>query len=385
MSWSQVIGHDREKKILQRAIIDEKIAHAYLLQGIEGIGKEALAIEFAKAVNCDNPNTDGNDSYESCGICKSCTQIDKLSSSNLDILFALPAGKSTDSKSDDPLGNLADDVLQIISEEIQLKAQDHYHKISIPKANQIKISSIRNLKKQLSLSGNIRGRRFVIISEAHNMTAEASNAFLKTLEEPHENITIFLSTSRPDKILQTIVSRCQVINCNRVPKSEISDYIIKKTGIDEASAKLAAQFGQGSVTEALASVSDEIKQERDQIVDILRSCVKPKKFRSILIGKINELIKESDKNRVRHYLALLMLWNRDAIKYIHQGSEAEFVNSDDSETIIKFAEHFKNRDIPSVINEIENAVNMIDANVNMQLILLSLFIRLRRIFIGNTL
>lgn len=382
MSWTQVIGHDREKKILQMAIIDNKIAHAYLLQGLEGIGKEALGIEFAKAVNCRNPIKNEIDQYEACDNCKSCKEFQYLSSSNLEIIFPLPAGKTPDSKSDDPFSNLGDEILTLVNEEMHLKANDYYHKINIPKATQIKISSIRYLKKKLSLSGNVSGRRFVIISEAHKMTSEASNAFLKTLEEPHDNITILLCTSRPDKILQTINSRCQVLNCSPIEPYLIAKYIIDSKQVDEIAANLAAQFGQGSLTKAMNSVSEELKIERDLIVNVFRSSIK-KNFRSELINQINEIVKNSDKNKVRDYLNLLLFWIRDGIMYNVKGNAIGFVNSDDEETIVKFSTHFKDKNLSKAIYEIENSIKMIDANVNVQLLLLTLFLKLRYNFIVN--
>lgn len=382
MSWSQVVSHDREKKILQKAIIDNKIAHAYLLQGLEGIGKEALAIQFAKTVNCRNPITNGIDTYDSCDKCKSCREFNNFSSANLEIIFALPPGKTSDSKSDDPFANLSDDILAQVNEEMNEKSNNHYHKIALPKANQIKISSIRQLKKKLSLSSNISGRRFVIISEAHNMTSEASNAFLKTLEEPHEKITIFLCTSRPEKILQTITSRTQLLNISPISAQDISNFLQSSKNIDEVTANLAAQFGQGSLTKAMNSVYNELKSDRNAIVNVFRTSIK-KNFRSDIYTLINELLKNSDKAKVIHYFTLLLFWIRDGLRYIHENSFKSFVNIDDADTITKFATHFKDRNIPKAIDEIENAIYMVNSNVNLQMVLLTLFIKLRHNFIAN--
>lgn len=382
MSWSQVLSHDKEKKILQKAIIDNKIAHAYLLKGIDGIGKEALAIQFAKTVNCKQPLSNGIDTYDSCDKCKSCREFDNLSTSNLEIIFPLPAGKSPDAKSDAPFANLSDDIISQINDEISAKAKNHYHKISLPKANQIKISSIRHLKKKLSLSGNFSGRRCIIISEVHNITSEAANAFLKTLEEPHDKISIFLCSSRPEKVLQTITSRCQLLNISPIDTDSISQYLQTNKKIDKVTANLAAQFGQGSLTKAINSVYDDLKHDRDEIVNIFRTSIK-KNFRSEISNQINKLIKDSDKSKIIQYFTLLLFWIRDGLRFSYSNSHSNFVNIDDIETITKFAKHYKDKNISNAINEIENAIYQLNSNVNTQMVLFSLFVKLRHNFIAN--
>jgi DNA polymerase-3 subunit delta' len=269
----------------------------------------------------------------------------------------------------------------LINEELKLKAENNYHKIDLPKANQIKISSIRLIKRKLSLSGNVSGRRFVIISEAHKITNEASNAFLKTLEEPHDNITIILCTSRPEQILQTIISRCQIINCSPIASGTISEYLIENKNVDETQAKIAAQFGQGSLTKAINSVSKDLKVNRDLIVDIFRTSLKKRTFRSDLIHKIQKLIKDNDKKQIQSLFILLILWIRDAKSILIDEDSDLMINSDDKETISKFAIHFKNKDMSKAILKIEEHINMIDSNVNINLLIIAMFMQLRYIFI----
>ena len=216
MAWNAIIGQEKVKNLLQKAIIDNRIANSYCFWGLDGIGKDALAIEFAKSANCINPIIYGN-TIQACDSCSSCKEITNLQSQSLEIIFSLPAGKTPDGHSDDPIAKLSDEQIDLIQEQIALKAENPYHKISIPNANQIKISSIRGLKKKLTLTSGSRGRRFVIISNADEMNSESANSFLKTLEEPHDNITIILTTSRPDTILPTILSRCQQVRCQPLP------------------------------------------------------------------------------------------------------------------------------------------------------------------------
>ena len=103
MSWNSIIGQGRAKEILQRSIEQKRVAHAYLLWGPRGVGKDALALEFAKTLLCHTQGT------EACGVCASCTKMRNLQHPNLKIVFALPAGKS-EKNSDNSEGKLQPDI-----------------------------------------------------------------------------------------------------------------------------------------------------------------------------------------------------------------------------------------------------------------------------------
>jgi DNA polymerase-3 subunit delta' len=152
MAWSNVIGQDRVKRILINAILSERIPNAYLFYGPEGVGKDAMAIEFAKALNCERKKG------EACDECKTCKGISEFSHPNIKLIFKLPLGRN-ETKDDPPLEKLDEDEIKIIQEQVKLKSQNPYHKISIPRANSIKINSIREIKVEISHSSFIPGWR----------------------------------------------------------------------------------------------------------------------------------------------------------------------------------------------------------------------------------
>ncbi|MBI3580412.1 MAG: hypothetical protein HY089_13490, partial [Ignavibacteriales bacterium] len=174
MSWDRVIGQERIKELLKRSIAGKTIAHAYLFYGAEGVGKDALAVEFARALNCVRGGTDA------CGECPSCKKVDLLQHPNIQLIFSLPVGKSEKS-GDDPIEVLTQDQVETVQEQIRLKADNPYHRIEIPKSNFIKINSVRNLRREAALSGFEGGKKIFIVSNAEMMNAEASNSLLKTL------------------------------------------------------------------------------------------------------------------------------------------------------------------------------------------------------------
>ncbi len=380
MAWDNITDHDRIKKILQKAILDDKIPNSYLFWGGEGVGKDALAIEFAKTVNCDDP-IKGEDTIKACGQCKSCKLSEKMQNPNIELIFSLPAGKTADSGAEDPLLKLSDEQINAVREQIQLKAENPYHRITIPSANQIKISSVRHIRKKLMLSIQRKGRRVVIMSNADEMTTEASNAFLKTLEEPHENVTIILTTSRQDRILPTILSRCQQIHCEPIPVQEIANALMEKYETDEVQAKLAAAFSQGSFTRAVEFLDEDMQQLRHDVVDMLRTVLKKNVYRVELLERIDNLLKFKDRKYIERALTLLSLWLKDAYTMKLAERKNRLVNSDQTDTIEKFISHYGNSDFPAALTKIENSLGLLPRNVNQQLILLTLLLDIRQIFL----
>lgn len=380
MSWHKIIGHDKIKRILQNAIKNNRIAHAYCFTGIHGIGKDALAIQFAKTVNCEHQVVI-DDFIDSCDECHTCRQFDSLSHPNIELLFSLPAGKSSDSRSDSQYDKLSSEQIDIIKEELEQKAANPYLPIYIPNASQIKISGIRDVKQKFAMSSFNGKRRFLIVLKAEEMNQEAANAFLKTLEEPQENITIIMITSKPESLLQTIMSRCQQIIIPPLDDSQIIRKLITDNNIPELDARIASRFAQGSYLKALEFTSDENKTLRNEVVDLLRTSLKKAKYREELVTGVESLIKSKDKNLVSRILQMLMFWLNDANLLKIGGSPQDMVNIDDVQTIEKFYRVFGSKDIEKAIIEIDTSISLIYRNVALNLILISLFIRIRRIFI----
>jgi DNA polymerase-3 subunit delta' len=380
MSWNRIIGQDRVKAILQKAIVEDRVAHAYCFWGIEGIGKEGLAVEFAKALNCNNP-VRVDDSIEACGVCQSCRQISILQHPNILMVFSLPAGKSSDSRTDTASSRLSEDQLKAMQEQISAKASNPYHNISMSNATQIRIASIRDVKKSLMLSPPQMGRRCILVFRADEMTKEAANAFLKTLEEPHSNTTLILTTSKRDQILPTILSRCQQIHCAPLPLQTLAEAISSRHGISLEESRLIAAFGQGSYTKSLEFLDEGMKQMRQEVVEAFRTSLKKKIFRSELYERLDKLFKANDKKMFETFLTLLIFWIRDAATIIASGSDSNIVNIDQKDVISRFASNFSGRNFDNAINNIEIAILQIKRNVQPQLIFLNLFLKLREVML----
>lgn len=382
MGWDNIIGHEKTKQIFQHAILSKKLAGAYLITGLAGIGKDALAIEFAKAAMCETPIIENGTEISACGKCKSCKNMGHLAHVNFDFIFALPTGTTPDTKNDDPFDKLPNSVIDEIKEQIAIKAQNPYHRIQISQANQIRISQIRYVKRKLSMTTNSEGHRFVIISNADEMAAEAANAFLKTLEEPTQNTTIVMTSSRADTILQTIHSRCQHIACNPLPDDLIISELFKREGISDVQARIATTFAQGSYSKALDTLNEDTTELRAIALSMLRTSMKKGIYREELMKYIEGLEKR-DKADMLLVMNFLLFWMRDVAVLANGSNEDKLINVDQLEVMRNFVKAFGKTDINLAIRAIEDSINMIPRNVSIKLCFISLFIKLRKVFLNR--
>jgi len=367
MSWSSIIGQERIKNQLRQIIASRQIAHAYLFYGPEGIGKDAVSIEFAKAINCETGST------EACGICNNCKRMDTFQHPNIKLVFALPAGKG-EKTGDDPVAVLTETQVADVREQILLKAKDSYHRIEVQKANFIKINSIRDIKREASMSRTEEGNKIFIIFNADMMNAEASNSLLKTLEEPLPGVILLLTTSAKDQLLPTIISRCQLLPCDALQEAEIESALIGREGTDRSVARLAAQLAQGSYGNARRLASLNMLEERQDVVEFMRLLLG--KNRAALVDAIDELASSSDRPGIERWLKLLQSWLRDAL-ILQQNEQAPLLD-DDKNSMKNFVKKFKYANLIAAIQTVEKAIAHLDKNVYLHLILTMLAIDLRK-------
>jgi DNA polymerase-3 subunit delta' len=192
MSFDRIIGQNRPLRILRGILNTGRIPTTYLFSGERGIGKFTAALEFAKALNCENLK--GGDP---CDRCRSCMKSGSLNHPDL--------------------------------------------KIMAPEGGMIKVEQIRELEEFLSFTPYEGNKKIVIADDADSMNAYAENAFLKTLEEPPDESVIILVSSKPDKLAGTIRSRCLNIKFMTLPENELekASVVLGKKGIDNTSRKLS--------------------------------------------------------------------------------------------------------------------------------------------------
>jgi DNA polymerase-3 subunit delta' len=363
--WPSVIGQHRVKQLIRRAFEAQRIPHAYLFTGPDGVGKDAMAIELARTLNCEHLDR------APCGTCGSCTRMATLQHANLSLIFALPTGKSG---SETPLGGLSSSELETIQKQLRQKAGNHYHDIQIPKANEIRVASIRELRASVAFSPFTTGMKCVIIIDAERLNEEASNALLKTLEEPTPRTVMILTSAHPEKLLLTIVSRCQLVRFDPLTESDIANALVEREGVDQAQSRLVARLAHGSYSQAVELLGTDVQRRRSQAVNFIRMAFMNSP--AGLMSFIEEVLDGCDRPGAEEWLSILQLWLRDAMLLREVGEEA-ILNIDQREDLVSFSSRFPRADIIQAIEYADQSIALVRKNVYLPLIFIHLAVVLR--------
>lgn len=363
--WKNIIGQERIKDILKNIFQSGKISHAFIFYGNDGVGKDAAAVEFAKLLNCDEP-VNGN---EACDKCKSCLEINSFKSPLFKFIIALPAGKNETDEDTNPLEKLEKEDFINYLEEIETKISDKYYSISLPGSNNIRIASIRQIKREIYMTGKSGKKKIFVISDCDMMNPQSANSLLKILEEPPKDSILILTTSRINSLLPTIIGRCQKIKFDSISKQNIIKYINQK---DESISKLNADFfaelSDGSISKCNEILNKNFLELREKVLDLLTS-VLTKQY--LKIGNdIDFVIGKKDKERVKQFLILLAIWFRDITNKSY-GNDDLIINKDKLERMTKFVANFDSQNY-KIINSIEEAIKDIDSNIFLDLLLYNL-------------
>ncbi|HPS64213.1 MAG TPA: hypothetical protein PK447_01410 [Ignavibacteria bacterium] len=366
--WKEVKGQYKAIQTLKKIYENKRLANAYIFYGPDGIGKDAAAIEFAKLINCENP-VNGN---EACGACRSCRQTAQLASGFFKFITALPTGKS-DKPDTNPLAGLSQEDYDTYLEEINLKIRDSYHTINIPKANNIRIDSIKQIKHDIYLTPDKGRKKVFLISRADMMNIQSANSLLKILEEPPGDSVLILTTSKINSLPPTIIGRCQKIIFDYLSDDDIKSYIKElKPGIDDNELNYFAYLSEGSISKCRNVLDENFLEMRDLCVELLRSVAANRKMK--LINDIKQFSK--DKEKIKKVIFIFMIWFRDSV-YIDNGLPEKMLNSDKSDTIKKFNDNYK-INFYKVQALLENALKDLEGNLNSDILLEKLFFDMGR-------
>jgi DNA polymerase-3 subunit delta' len=319
--FAAVRGHDQAKAQLRGAVARERLAHAVLLTGPEGVGKQRLAAALAALVVCQNQGE------EPCGECAGCHQV--AAGSHPDVrVVGIPPGKK-----------------------------------------EIRIEPIRELRAFVQLAPLTARRKVVLLNDAHALNVNAQNALLKTLEEPPPRSLLVLVTHAPGSLLPTVRSRCQRVHCAPLPDAIVRDILHRDCQVPESEAALAAAYAEGSPGRAL-QLRRALGDRRQTLLSQLAELPDARYVR--LVQMIQDATGRDDPALP---LALMLTWYRDQAVHAVGADEVGLRNADlvadmpagGAETAVAHAE--------AVIDAL---ARLRRGNPNRQLLLEALFLRLSR-------
>ena len=348
------------KRILLGALGSGRLPHAFLFYGGDGVGKDAMALELARVIHCEKGGE------EACGVCASCVRIDSMQHPDVRLVVALPVG-SGEQSDDLPLAKLPEADVKAIQEQFREKGRDPYYRISIPKAGIIKINSIREVRRESSVSTFDGRKRVFVISQADAMSDTASNTLLKTLEEPSGDCMLILTTSNRDALLPTILSRCQSVRFEPLTEEEIKTALVERTGAEAGHAALLARLANGSYTNALELLNDDVLEQRNLVLSFVRNAVAGKVM--ALSDDIEKIVALKERSLIARFLVLVLMWFRDAMVLSHGGT---IINVDQKEELTSFVTRFPGAQLLNILADVEKAISLVERNVYHKLVLLQL-------------
>jgi len=379
MLFSEIIGQQEIKKRFIRTVSEQRIPHAQLLRGPEGVGKLGLAIAYAQYICCENRSQ-----TDSCGVCPSCVKYKKLV--HPDLHFVFPVIKPP-SKSSVVCDDFIADFRTMVLNNLYFSVNEWYAKISgDAKQGMIYGNESEEIIRKLSLKTYESEYKVMIIWLPEKMNLTCSNKLLKILEEPPEKTVFLLVSNEPDHIITTILSRTQHIHIPRLSEKEITNALLRndELEVEDDDARYAAHIANGSYLNAIAVLNegDENKLNFDRFMMIMRLAwqVGNKKDHASL--KI--LKKWSDdmaaatigRERQKNFLSYAQRMTRENFILNLQQPELNYLTSLEADFSKRFSPFINERNVEEIMIEFALAEKQIEQNTNAKMVFFDLTLKI---------
>ncbi|MCF2683614.1 DNA polymerase III subunit delta' [Faecalicatena contorta] len=325
-SFKDVVGHKDIINYIRNAVLNDKVSHAYILNGERGSGKKLLANLFAMTLLCEQGGQDP------CNRCHSCKQAE--SGNHPDII------RVTHEK---PNSISVDDIRTQVNNTVDIKPYQGPYKV-------------------------------YIIPQADLMTPQAQNALLKTIEEPPAYAVFLLLTENAETLLATINSRCVMLKLRNIKDTLIKRYLMENLQIPDYKADVCTAFAQGNMGRAIMLANSEHFNEiREEAVQLL------KYIHEMELNEIVSAVKNITvyKLEIVDYLDIIMIWYRDVLLYKATKDVDKVVFKDQMTYIKEQARKSSYEGIELILKSLENAKSRLRANVNFDLVMELLFLTIK--------
>ena len=360
MFFRDIIGQEDIKKQLIKNVQENKIAHAQLFCGGEGVGKLPLAIAYARYISCLHPSDE-----DACGKCANCIKFNNLAHPDLHFIFPVVKKKNTkEIVSDD-----------YIAEWRELIAKTPYFNLhtwleEMGAENQqalIYVKESNEIIRKLSLKSSQGGYKIIIIWLPEKMNQECSNKLLKLLEEPAEQTVFLLVSEEPDALLTTIQSRTQRINIKGIDENDIKEALINIYGLQEQDATNIAHQCEGNFLKAIESIS--LNEENKLFFDLFVALMRLSYQRKIKDMKAwSETVATMGREKQKHFLGYCQRMIRENFIYNFHNRSITYLANDEEAFSTRFAPFINERNVMEIMNELNEAQRHIEQNVNAKMV-----------------
>ena len=324
--FRDIVGQEHIVKHMKNAIKLNKLSHAYMICGEKGMGKKLIADRFSMLLQCEAGGE------EPCMECRACKQT--LSRNNPDIKW-----------------------------------------VSHEKPNTISVEEVREqLVSDIAIKPYSSKYKIYIIDEAEKMSVSAQNAILKTVEEPPSYGIIIILTESKEMLLETILSRCVILETKPVMKKEFKEYFQTKVKVPDYEIESLIEFSAGNIGKAIKMVeNDDYSQMREHIIGILKN------IKNMDAAKLTAKMKEAGefKNDINGYIDLINMWFRDVLLYKATGNERKLIFKENVAIIKSQSAAYSYDAINEILEEIKSVQRRIGSNVNFELTLEVMYLKMR--------
>lgn len=377
MPFDRVIGQETLKSRLMDALQQRRLPHALLFHGPEGTGPVAMAFELAKAVNCrSGPG-------EPCQQCRACRAIGAMAHPDVRLYVpssgraSAPVSRTAENAETERSGRI-DARTERRQALVEMLAQNPYTPLPLHKGDYLSIEDIRELRREASVKPYEGRRKVVILIEADRMNTPASNALLKTLEEPPGELLLILTTQRVRQLLPTIVSRCQPVHFARLPDEVIRQALVGHFEMDASTAETAVRHADGSLSQALAAASESGVRQRETAYAFLETVYDG--TLAALFEQVETLAgSQKDTPDLEEVLNVLLSLFRDVLlmTVAREAADALLQHRDRQDWLTRLADRLTPEQAAEAVAAVEEIKRALTHNAHSQLALTTLALRLR--------
>ncbi|MBQ7265932.1 MAG: DNA polymerase III subunit delta' [Firmicutes bacterium] len=325
LDFDTVKGHEDIIRVLKNSIVQKQVSHAYIFDGMEGVGKRTLAKAFAKSLQCEKGGA------MPCGECESCRSFEN--GTNPDVFYIEREKKNM--------------TVDIIREDITRRLE------TAPYSNKYKI---------------------FIVNEGDTMNEAAQNAFLKTLEEPPEYAVFIILCRNFARFIATVLSRCIIFKLHPLSYETVAEFVAKEKGIPLAEALVYAKYSSGSIGKALSFIDDEeFKEKREYAFSLVDNIEKASDINTVCLLS-EDLSKRGDVSEIFDIIYMIY---RDCLVYKATGSVKRLIQTEKKDFIVSLAKAKSYKSIANTADAIGDTLKRISYNADVKLVSESLFLKMK--------